>query len=130
MKRVLVTGSSGLIGSEAATSLDRRGWEVHSVDNNMRRDFFGLDGDTAWNLEQLRRTTTHFHHYGLDVRDREGLLDLCRRQRPDLIVHCAAQPPTTSPRNGRSTISRSRRPRRSPASRPSSEQVRGDMALG
>ena len=55
MKRVLITGSSGLIGSEAVTFFDQRGWEVHGVDNNMRRDFFGPDGDTTWNLERLRR---------------------------------------------------------------------------
>jgi CDP-paratose 2-epimerase len=58
----------------------------------MRRDFFGPDGDTTWNLERLRRTTTRFSHHELDIRNREGLLDLLRRQRPDLIAHCAAQP--------------------------------------
>jgi CDP-paratose 2-epimerase len=92
MKRALVTGSSGLIGSETVTFFDRHGWEVHGVDNNMRRDFFGPDGDTTWNLERLRRTTMRFHYHDLDVRNRDGLLDLCRRRRPDLIVHCAAQP--------------------------------------
>ena len=46
MKRVLVTGSSGLIGSEAVESYDRRGYEVHGADNNMRREFFGEKGDT------------------------------------------------------------------------------------
>ena len=50
MKRVLITGSSGLVGSEAVTFFDARGWEVHGVDNNMRRVFFGSDGDTAGNL--------------------------------------------------------------------------------
>ena len=92
MRRVLVTGSSGLIGSEAVTFFDQRGWEVHGVDNNMRRDFFGADGDTTWNLERLRRTTARFTHHALDIRDRERLLDLLRRQRPDLVIHCAAQP--------------------------------------
>ena len=55
MKRALVTGSSGLIGSEAVAFLDERGWRVHGVDNNMRRDFFGGHGDTTWNLERLQR---------------------------------------------------------------------------
>ena len=72
MKRVLVTGSSGLIGSEAAAFFDQRGWEVHGVDNNMRRDFFGPDGDTTWNLERLRGITKRFTHYPLDIRDRRG----------------------------------------------------------
>jgi CDP-paratose 2-epimerase len=92
MKRVLVTGSSGLIGSEAVTFFDELGWEVHGVDNNMRREFFGPDGDTTWNLERLRRSTCRFNHHDLDVRNRGAMLDLFRTQRPDLIIHCASQP--------------------------------------
>jgi CDP-paratose 2-epimerase len=92
MKKVLITGSSGLIGSEAVTFLDERGWETHGVDNNMRRDFFGPDGDTTWNLERLKRSTRRFHHHDLDIRDRAAVLDIVQAQRPNLIIHCAAQP--------------------------------------
>jgi CDP-paratose 2-epimerase len=92
MKRVLVTGSSGLIGSEAAAFFDHRGWEVHGVDNNMRCDFFGPDGDTSWNLARLRGVTTHFTHYPLDIRDRAAMADLVGRLRPALVIHAAAQP--------------------------------------
>ena len=92
MKRVLVTGSSGLIGSEAAAFFDHRGWEVHGVDNNMRRDFFGPDGDTSWNLARLRGVTKHFTHYPLDIRDRAAMADLVERLRPELVIHAAAQP--------------------------------------
>lgn len=92
MKRVLITGSSGLIGSEAVCFFDRRGWEVSGVDNNMRKAFFGPDGDTTWNLDRLRRTTARFTHHDLDVRSREAILDVVRRLQPDLILHCAAQP--------------------------------------
>ena len=88
----LVTGSSGLIGSELVSFLDERGWLVHGVDNNMRRDFFGSDGDTTWNLERLRSTTRRFEHHDLDIRDREGVDGLFARTRPALVVHCAAQP--------------------------------------
>ncbi len=91
-RTVLVTGSSGLIGSEAVTYFDARGWLVHGVDNNMRRDFFGPDGDTTWNLERLRRSTTHFTHHDLDIRSREAVVALLAERRPDLIVHCASQP--------------------------------------
>ena len=91
MKRVLVTGSSGLIGSEAAAFFDHRGWEVHGVDNNMRRDFFGPDGDTSWNLARLRGVTKHFTHYPLDIRDRAAMADLVERLRPELVIHAAAR---------------------------------------
>src|SRR4051794_31475333 len=92
MKRALVTGSSGLIGSETAEYLDTRGWLVHGVGNNMRRDFFGEHGDTTWNLERLRNATQRFEHHDLDIRDRDGLARLVAEVRPDLIVHAAAQP--------------------------------------
>jgi len=92
VKRVLITGSSGLIGSEAVTFFDRRGWEVHGVDNNMRQEFFGPDGDTTWNLERLTKVTAHFTHHDLDIRGREAMLELVRVIRPELVIHCAAQP--------------------------------------
>jgi CDP-paratose 2-epimerase len=73
-------------------TLDRDEWEVFGVDNNMRRDFFGPDGDTTANLERLRESTTRFRHTALDVRDRVGVGRLLDEVRPDLVVHCAAQP--------------------------------------
>jgi CDP-paratose 2-epimerase len=90
--KVLVTGSSGLIGSEAAEHFDRQGHEVTGVDNNMRRVFFGPAGDTLWNLERLKNAAKRFTHAALDIRDRASIEELFRKQRFDLIVHCAAQP--------------------------------------
>ena len=90
--KVLVTGSSGLIGSEAVEHFDRQGHEVFGVDNNMRRVFFGPAGDTLWNLERLKSATRRFTHAALDIRDRPAIEELFRTQRFDLIVHCAAQP--------------------------------------
>ncbi len=92
LRRVLITGSSGLIGSEAVAYFDRRGWDVHGIDNNMRRDFFGPDGDTTWNLRRLQRTARRFTHYALDIRDRQGVLQLVADVKPHLLIHCAAQP--------------------------------------
>ncbi|MFN2468604.1 MAG: NAD-dependent epimerase/dehydratase family protein [Gaiellaceae bacterium] len=91
-RTALVTGSSGLVGSETVAYLDARGWRVHGVDNNMRRDFFGDHGDTAPNLRRLQRATTRFEHHDLDVRDRDGIAALVAESRPGLIVHAAAQP--------------------------------------
>jgi len=89
---ILVTGSSGLIGSEAVEHFDRQGHKVHGLDNNMRRVFFGEPGDTTWNLERLRRSTQNFTHHEADIRDRNALESLFRSHRFDMIVHCAAQP--------------------------------------
>ena len=89
---VLVTGSSGLVGSEAVEHFDRQGHEVLGVDNNMRRVFFGPAGDTLWNLERLKGITKRFTHADLDIRDRTAIEELIRTHRFDLIVHCAAQP--------------------------------------
>lgn len=91
-KTILVTGSSGLIGSTAVEHFDRQGLEVFGVDNNMRRLFFGEAGDTLWNLERLKAATMHFTHAALDIRDRAALDNLFRTNRFDLVVHCAAQP--------------------------------------
>ena len=91
--KLLVTGSSGLIGSEMVSFFDQRGQTVVGLDNNMRADFFGPEGDTQWNLQRLRQTTRHFHHYHLDIRDRPGLVEVFKAEGPfALIVHCAAQP--------------------------------------
>jgi CDP-paratose 2-epimerase len=89
---ILVTGSSGLIGSEAVEYFDRQGHNVTGVDNNMRRVFFGPQGDTLWNLERLKNATRHFKHLSLDIRDRDAVMTLFRENRFDLIIHCAAQP--------------------------------------
>ena len=88
----LVTGSSGLIGSEVAEFMAARGCEVHGVDNNQREVFFGPAGNTRWNEERLRRTIKTFHHHAIDIRDRQRITDIVRSIRPSLIVHAAAQP--------------------------------------
>jgi CDP-paratose 2-epimerase len=92
MKRLLVTGASGLIGSEVVEHFCRLGWRVRGIDNNMRADFFGPAGDTRWNQHRLVKIHDRFEHHELDIRDRAGVADCLRDYRPDVIVHTAAQP--------------------------------------
>jgi CDP-paratose 2-epimerase len=68
------------------------GWGVHGVDNNMRADFFGPQGDTRWNQRRLAKEYPGFVHHELDIRDRNAVLDLVGQLRPDAILHAAAQP--------------------------------------
>ena len=91
-KLLLVTGSAGLIGSEAVRQFSAQGWVVHGVDNNMRADFFGPDGDTSWNLARLRAEVPGYVHHALDIRDRKAMQELLRETPADLIIHAAAQP--------------------------------------
>ncbi len=90
--KILVTGSSGLIGSEAVEYFDRQGHVVVGADNDMRRVFFGASGDTLWNLERLKRNAKKFVPTALDIRNSDEVMMLFREHRFDLIVHCAAQP--------------------------------------
>jgi CDP-paratose 2-epimerase len=92
MKTLIVTGSSGLIGSEVVEHFSRAGWMVHGVDNNMRADFFGPGGDTRWNTRRLKEQFPAFQHHELDIRDRAGVLAVLKEVRPDALVHTAAQP--------------------------------------
>jgi CDP-paratose 2-epimerase len=92
MKSVLVSGSSGLIGSEVAAYFSKLGWAVHGVDNNQRAVFFGPGGDTRWNQRRLTVELRNFEHHEMDVRDRDAVLALVAGLRPSAIVHAAAQP--------------------------------------
>jgi CDP-paratose 2-epimerase len=91
-KTLLVTGSSGLIGSEVCAFFAAQGFAVHGVDNNQRAVFFGPQGDTRWNQQRLIATLKGFQHHELDIRDRPGVLSLVKQLKPGLIVHTAAQP--------------------------------------
>ena len=90
--KLLVTGSSGLIGSEVCEHFSKLGWEIHGVDNDQRAVFFGPQGDTRWNQHRLEKTLPSFTHHELDMRNRDGIIKLVAEVKPDAIVHTAAQP--------------------------------------
>src|SRR5580698_2349255 len=92
MTVLLVTGSSGLIGSEVVSHFASLKWRIFCVDNNQRAEFFGPQGDTRWNQRRLAESFASFNHVELDIRNREGVLKLVADLKPDLIVHTAAQP--------------------------------------
>jgi CDP-paratose 2-epimerase len=92
MKKLLVTGSSGLIGSEVCLHFADLGWKIHGIDNNQRAVFFGASGDTRWNQRRLESSINSYEHHEADIRDRETILNLVKDIAPDAIVHTAAQP--------------------------------------
>ena len=79
MHKLLVTGSSGLIGSEVVDFFCREGWESHGIDNNMRADFFGYEGDTRWNQARLISFHANFTHHEVDIRRRPDVAKTNRK---------------------------------------------------
>ena len=94
MSVVLVTGSAGLIGSEAARYFSGKGLHVVGIDNDMREYFFGPDASTDWMRKNLEATVPDYEHLALDVRDHRAIFDTFRRYGRDLslVIHTAAQP--------------------------------------
>jgi len=90
--KALITGSGGLIGSECVRMLGEQGWDIVGVDNDMRQFFFGAAGSTNETTAYLKETVPTFRHQPLDIRDRQAVRDLFEAERPDFIIHTAAQP--------------------------------------
>jgi CDP-paratose 2-epimerase len=88
----LVTGAGGLIGSEVVSYFSSRAKSIVGIDNNMRADFFGPDGDTSWNIRRLESLHDNFKNLKLDIRDRSKILSLFQESPIDVVIHCAAQP--------------------------------------
>ena len=90
--KILITGSSGLIGAEAVRHFDKLGHQTVGIDNNMRAVFFGPQGDTCWSRDRLLKVTDRFKHFDIDIRARDVLFELFERESFDAVIHCAAQP--------------------------------------
>src|SRR5215471_17443553 len=90
--KAIVTGSGGLIGSECSRLLCEQGWQVVGVDNDMRAIFFGSQGTTRPVVQELIDNSPGYRHRYLDIRDRQQIRDLFAAERPDFIIHTAAQP--------------------------------------
>ena len=94
MSVAIVTGSSGLIGSETARFLHQKGMHVVGMDNDMRGYFFGAEASTAWNTRRLQADLKNFAHHSIDIRDEEKVRSIFAELGADisLVVHAAAQP--------------------------------------
>lgn len=94
MDIALVTGSAGLIGSEAVRFLAEKKFKVIGIDNDMRKFFFGEEASTQWNRHQLEEQVSGYVHYSIDIRDKEAVEEVFQEYGKDikLIIHTAAQP--------------------------------------
>ncbi len=94
MSLAIITGSSGLVGSESVNFFCDKGFDVIGIDNNLRQFFFGKDGSTLWVKKGLQKRNKKFKHYNLDIRNYRGLEKLFNKYKNNIsvIIHCAAQP--------------------------------------
>lgn len=91
-KTALITGSGGLIGSEAVRFFAAKGFKIIGIDNNLRKYFFGPVGSITWNLRRLKKEVKNYTHFNIDIRNKKKIYDMLRKEKPDLIIHAAAQP--------------------------------------
>ena len=94
MRTVIVTGSAGLIGSEAVKRFAKEGMRIVGIDNDMRAQFFGAEASTKKTRDDLIANVPRYEHYDLDIRDASAVAELfkCHRGHIEAIVHTASQP--------------------------------------
>lgn len=95
MSIAIITGSAGLIGSEASTFFANQGFEVVGIDNDMRSYFFGAEASTSWNRQRLEKSlSAKYRHVTADIRDYEAITQVFKQYGSDieLVIHTAAQP--------------------------------------
>ena len=92
MKKVLITGSGGLVGSEAVKFFCELGFEVMGIDNDSRGYFFGKNGSTKQITEFLLGKYKGFSSFDFDIRENDNLKSLFKENKFDFIIHAASQP--------------------------------------
>ena len=94
MDTALITGSSGLIGSQAAEFFFKKGYQIVGIDNDMRSYFFGKEASTDWNTQILKQKIKNYIHKAVDIRNQESLENIFKEFSSDIkvIIHTAAQP--------------------------------------
>ena len=94
MAIIIVSGSAGLIGSEAVQFFAEKGFQIVGIDNDMRQQFFGSDASTSLNRERLEKEISNYTHYEVDIRSQESIEPIFSKYKEDiqLIIHTAAQP--------------------------------------
>lgn len=91
-KIALITGSAGLIGSEAVRFFSDKGFKVVGIDNDARKYFFGPSASTAWNKKKLKKEIKDYKHFNIDIRNQKKIEEIFKKNKIDLIIHAAAQP--------------------------------------
>lgn len=91
-KNALVTGSAGLIGSQAVKFFSEKGFQIFGIDNDMRQYFFGKEASTSWNLKRVKESIPEYKHFNVDIRDENAVRSIFKDRVFDLIIHTAAQP--------------------------------------
>ena len=94
MSLAIITGSSGLVGSEAVNFFHDKGFEIIGIDNNLRKLFFGKNGSTSWIKSRLLKRNKKFKNYNVDIRNLNTLESIFKKYKKNIsiIIHCAAQP--------------------------------------
>lgn len=94
MSIALITGSAGLIGSEAARRFAAEGLQIVGIDNDLRASFFGAEASTSPTRKRLQESLKGYRHENIDIRDAHALSELFKELGRDIsvIIHCAAQP--------------------------------------
>ena len=94
MSIVLVTGSCGLVGSEASAFFSEKGFDIIGIDNNSRKLFFGKDGDVSWVRRKLEKNIKNYIHYNIDISEPSAVKKIFKKYKKNikLVIHSAAQP--------------------------------------